>query len=107
VKLFRVSIKGQTAVLALSSRPWLGYSDIQTKGFMLTPLDYVGLEWGWNFSSEQCVEGMVGIQAQNLRYVHHSPLSCLLLLRDRMMRTLIRKVHVDHLFKVYISNCSY
>ncbi|KAL4779714.1 CPSF A subunit region-domain-containing protein [Aspergillus varians] len=67
VKLFQVSVTGQTAVLALSSRPWLGYSDIQTKGFMLTPLDYVGLEWGWNFSSEQCVEGMVGIQGQNLR----------------------------------------
>ncbi|KKK13683.1 hypothetical protein P175DRAFT_0503964 [Aspergillus ochraceoroseus IBT 24754] len=67
VKLFQVSVKGQTAVLALSSRPWLGYSDIQTKGFMLTPLDYVGLEWGWNFSSEQCIEGMVGIQGQNLR----------------------------------------
>ncbi|KAL3444645.1 CPSF A subunit region-domain-containing protein [Aspergillus insuetus] len=67
VKLFQVSVKGQTAVLALSSRPWLGYSETQTKGFMLTPLDYVGLEWGWNFSSEQCVEGMVGIQGQNLR----------------------------------------
>ncbi|KAL4908453.1 hypothetical protein BDW74DRAFT_100835 [Aspergillus multicolor] len=67
VKLFQVSVIGQTAVLALSSRPWLGYSDTQTKGFMLTPLDYVGLEWGWNFSSEQCVEGMVGIQGQNLR----------------------------------------
>lgn len=66
-KLFRVSVKGQTAVLALSSRPWLGYSDPQTKGFMLTPLSYVGLEWGWNFSSEQCLEGMVGIQGQNLR----------------------------------------
>ena len=68
-KLFRVSVKGQTAVLALSSRAWLGYSDHQTKGFMLTPLDYVGLEWGSNFSSEQCVEGMVGIQNKNLRYV--------------------------------------
>ncbi|PGH17226.1 pre-mRNA-splicing factor rse1 [Polytolypa hystricis UAMH7299] len=67
VKLFRVSVKEQTAVLALSSRPWLGYSDVQTKGFMLTPLDYVELEWGWNFSSEQCEEGMVGIQGQNLR----------------------------------------
>jgi splicing factor 3B subunit 3 len=67
VKLFRVSVKGQTAVLALSSRPWLGYSEIQTKTFMLTPLDYVGLEWGWNFSSEQCLEGMVGIQGKNLR----------------------------------------
>lgn len=67
VKLSQVSVKGQTAVLALSSRPWLGYSDIQTKSFMLTPLDYVGLEWGWNFSSEQCVEGMIGIQGRNLR----------------------------------------
>lgn len=66
-KLFRVSVKGQSAVLALSSRPWLGYSDPQTSGFMLTPLNYVGLEWGWNFSSEQCMEGMVGIQGQNLR----------------------------------------
>lgn len=69
VKLFRVSVKGQPAVLALSSRPWLGYSDVQTKSFMLTSLDYVSLEWGWNFSSEQCLEGMVGIQGQNLRYV--------------------------------------
>ena len=68
-KLFRVSVQGQTAVLALSSRSWLGYSDPVTKGFMLTPLNYVGLEWGWNFSSEQCTEGMVGIQGQNLRYV--------------------------------------
>ncbi|XMA08632.1 hypothetical protein WAI453_001423 [Rhynchosporium graminicola] len=66
-KLFRVSVQGKTAVLALSSRPWLGYSDPVTKGFMLTPLNYPGLEWGWNFSSEQCTEGMVGIQGQNLR----------------------------------------
>jgi len=67
VKLFSVSVKEQPAVLALSSRPWLGYSDQQTMGFMLTPLNYVPLEWGWMFSSEQCREGMVGIQGQNLR----------------------------------------
>ena len=66
-KLFRVSVQGEPAVLALSSRPWLGYSDPQTRGFMLTPLDTVDLEWAWNFSSEQCIEGMVGIQGQSLR----------------------------------------
>lgn len=66
-KLFKVSVKGQPAVLALSSRPWLGYSDPQTKGFMLTPLDYPALEYASNFSSEQCVEGMVGIETKNLR----------------------------------------
>ncbi|KAJ5918015.1 Pre-mRNA-splicing factor rse1 [Penicillium verhagenii] len=67
VKLSQVSVQGQTAVLALSSRSWLGYSDIQTKSFTLTPLDYFGLEWGWNFSSEQCLEGMVGIHGRYLR----------------------------------------
>lgn len=83
-KLFRVSVKGQSAVLALSSRAWLGYADVQTKGFMLTPLDYVGLEWAWDFSSEQCLEGMVGIQDQNLRYVRiydsQQPISMMTLL---------------------------
>ena len=67
VKLFRASIQSQPAVLALSSRPWLGYSEQQTKSLMLTPLDTVSLEWAWNFSSEQCVEGMVGIHGQSLR----------------------------------------
>ncbi|KIW43954.1 pre-mRNA-splicing factor rse1 [Exophiala oligosperma] len=66
-KLFRVSVKGQNAVMALSSRAWLGYTDTQTNGFMLTPLDYAGLQYVWNFTSEQCPEGMVGIQGQNLR----------------------------------------
>lgn len=67
VKLFQVVVKEQTSVLALSSRPWLGYSDPQTKAFMLTPINYSPLEYGWNFSSEQCPEGMVGIEGQHLR----------------------------------------
>jgi splicing factor 3B subunit 3 len=69
VKLFQVSVQGQTCVLALSSRSWLGYTDPLSKAFLLTPLSYVDLEWGWNFSSEQCEEGMVGIHANYLRYV--------------------------------------
>ena len=67
-ELFQVSVKGEQAVLALSSRAWLGYSDPQTKGFTLTPLNFPALEWASNFSSEQCVEGMVGIERQSLRY---------------------------------------
>ncbi|RQM08157.1 hypothetical protein DH86_00000604 [Scytalidium sp. 3C] len=86
-KLFKVSVQGQTSVLALSSRPWLGYSDPVTKGFMLTPLNYPALEWGWNFSSEQCTEGMVGISGQNLRYV----ISTLFLQNHDIMMSLIVK----------------
>ncbi|KAG5960086.1 Pre-mRNA-splicing factor rse1 [Claviceps cyperi] len=67
VRLFQVTVQGTTCVLGLSSRPWLGYSDPISKSFVVTPLNYVDLEWGWNFSSEQCEEGIVGIQGQSLR----------------------------------------
>ncbi|KOS18324.1 Pre-mRNA-splicing factor rse1 [Escovopsis weberi] len=67
VRLFQVTVQGRTCVLGLSSRPWLGYADPMTKSFVVTPLSYVDLEWGWNFSSEQCEEGIVGIQGQSLR----------------------------------------
>ncbi|KAH6850190.1 CPSF A subunit region-domain-containing protein [Chaetomium sp. MPI-CAGE-AT-0009] len=66
-KLFQVSVQGQPCVLALSSRPWLGYTDPITKNFAMTPFIYSELEFGWNFSSEQCLEGMVGIHANYLR----------------------------------------
>ncbi|PTB46472.1 Pre-mRNA-splicing factor rse1 [Trichoderma asperellum] len=67
VRLFQVTVQGRTCVLGLSSRPWLGYADPITKSFVVTPLSYVDLEWGWNFTSEQCEEGIVGIQGQTLR----------------------------------------
>ncbi|KAK0646032.1 Pre-mRNA-splicing factor rse-1 [Cercophora newfieldiana] len=66
-RLFQVLVQNQPCVLALSSRPWMGYTDPLTKGFMMTPLSYAELEYGWNFSSEQCLEGMVGIHANYLR----------------------------------------
>lgn len=66
VKLFEVDVEDQSAVLALSSRAWLGYCDVQTKSFMLDPLDYVPLEGGCNFSSIS-FQGMVGIHGQYLK----------------------------------------
>lgn len=68
-RLFRVLVQNQPCVLALNSRPWLGYTDPLTKGFMMTPLSYTELDFSWNFSSEQCQEGMVGIHANYLRSV--------------------------------------
>ncbi|KAF5686283.1 pre-mRNA-splicing factor rse-1 [Fusarium circinatum] len=65
VKLFQVTVKGQTCVVALSSKPWMGYTDPK-RGFMMTPLDCDELEWGWNFSSEQCAEGIIAIHANFL-----------------------------------------
>ncbi|OAA62796.1 Cleavage/polyadenylation specificity factor, A subunit [Niveomyces insectorum RCEF 264] len=66
VKIFEVTVAGKTCVLALSSKPWMGYVD-PTRGFMMTPLSYEDLDWGSHFSSEQCEEGIIGVQANNLR----------------------------------------
>lgn len=69
VQLSQVTVQGQTAVLALSSRPWLGYSDELTSMFTLTPLDYHAITFGGRFHSESCPHGLVGIQDNHLRYV--------------------------------------
>lgn len=67
VRLFQVTIQGENCILALSSRIWLGYNSPSSTEFMLTPLNCEELEWAWNFSSEQCEEGIVGIQGSYLR----------------------------------------
>ena len=107
-KLFRVSVKGQPAVLALSSRSWLGYSDPQTKGFILTPLDYVALEHASNFSSEQCVEGMVGIEGKNLRSVSLFRFSSSFLYVTMMIESGFLRCQYDYEERlVNTSNCSF
>ncbi|KAK7203682.1 CPSF A subunit region-domain-containing protein [Myxozyma melibiosi] len=65
VKLFKVEMQGQPTVLALSSRSWLAYT--QDVSFKVTPLVYEPLEYGSGFCSEQCAEGVVGIEGSNLR----------------------------------------
>eukprot|EP00039_Didymoeca_costata_P018972 m.335766 g.335766 ORF g.335766 m.335766 type:complete len:1204 (-) comp17672_c0_seq1:1765-5376(-) len=65
VKLFRVTIQENDAVLALSSRPWLNY---MYQGLSkLTPLSYETLEHASSFTSEQCPEGIVACAKNTLR----------------------------------------
>jgi len=42
-KLFAAAVKGQRSMLSLSSRPWLGYSDMGR--YNLTPLSYEALDY--------------------------------------------------------------
>ncbi|XP_065348507.1 splicing factor 3B subunit 3 [Cloeon dipterum] len=65
VKLFRVKMQGNEAVLAISSRTWLSY--YYQNRFHLTPLSYEMLEFASGFSSEQCPEGIVAISTNTLR----------------------------------------
>eukprot|EP00301_Raphidiophrys_heterophryoidea_P027109 c9493_g1_i1.p1 GENE.c9493_g1_i1~~c9493_g1_i1.p1 ORF type:complete len:1229 (+),score=405.94 c9493_g1_i1:73-3759(+) len=65
VKLFRISLRGAPAVLALSSRPWLCYAF--QRRFHMTPLSYQQLEHASPFASQQCLDGMVAISQNFLR----------------------------------------
>ena len=65
VKLFRVTMQGGEAVLAMSSRTWITY--YYQNRFHLTPLSYESLEYAAGFSSEQCPEGIVAISTNTLR----------------------------------------
>lgn len=70
VRLFRVALKNQHALLALSSKPWLAFDEPSRKssaGLVLAPLGYEALEFGSSFRSEQCPEGIVAIAGSTLR----------------------------------------
>eukprot|EP00049_Salpingoeca_infusionum_P019072 m.360060 g.360060 ORF g.360060 m.360060 type:complete len:1203 (-) comp18864_c0_seq1:145-3753(-) len=65
VRLHRISLQGEDAVIALSTRPWVSYT-FQGRPKM-TPLSYDMLEYAHAFSSVQCAEGMVAVAQNTLR----------------------------------------
>ena len=67
-KLHGATVRGQPAMLALSSRPWLGHVDLQRR-FALAPLSYEALEHAADFTSDQCPEGVVAVAGSTLRIV--------------------------------------
>ncbi|KAI1852848.1 hypothetical protein JX266_002389 [Neoarthrinium moseri] len=66
IKLSQITISGQKCVLALGITPRVGYID-PTKGFIMTPLLYKGLEAACGFRSRQFEDGVIGIQENSLR----------------------------------------
>eukprot|EP00775_Hariotina_reticulata_P013008 gene13008-13137_t len=64
-RLFAVNVRGNRSLLALSSRPWLGYADMGRWQFM--PLSYEALDHAAGFASEQCPEGFVAVVKNTLR----------------------------------------
>eukprot|EP00158_Paraphelidium_tribonemae_P008248 Partr_v1_DN28525_c1_g1_i1_m73348 putative Splicing factor 3b subunit len=65
VKLFPVSVEGESAVLCLSSKPWLNY--VRQSKVYLEPMSYDMLEYGASFMSEQCPEGILAIAENTMR----------------------------------------
>ncbi|KAH8814685.1 CPSF A subunit region-domain-containing protein [Flagelloscypha sp. PMI_526] len=65
IKLLRVMIQGNPAMLALSSRTWLNYTYQNMVHF--SPLIYDTLDYAWSFSAELSPEGLIGITGSVLR----------------------------------------
>lgn len=59
-RLVAASVRGQRSLLALSSRPWLGFSDAGR--FTLSPLSYDALDAASGFASDACPEGFVAVR---------------------------------------------
>ncbi|KAK7473160.1 pre-mRNA-splicing factor rse1 [Stygiomarasmius scandens] len=65
IKLIRVQIQRQPAILALSSRSWLNYTHQNLMHF--TPLIFENFDYAWGFSAELSPEGLIGIAGSTLR----------------------------------------
>jgi len=65
VRFFKIKVKGNNALLALSSRVWINYP-YQGK-LELTPLSIEPLDNASSFSSDQCQEGVVATVQNNLK----------------------------------------
>lgn len=74
VKFANVSIKGEPAVLVMSARPWLSYTNPRTKGLQLTPLNYTSLKSASSFASTK-FNGIIAVSRDELRYATPSPIS--------------------------------
>ena len=65
VKLFRVVVQGQPAVIALSSRPWLLYN--YQGRHLQSPMSCMELDVASTFTSEPCPEGIIACAGNTLR----------------------------------------
>jgi len=65
VKIAKLSVRGSSAMLALSSRSWLGYN--YQGRYHTTPLSYEMLEYASNFTAESCPDGIVAVTGDSLR----------------------------------------
>ncbi|GAB4816845.1 hypothetical protein N2152v2_003891 [Parachlorella kessleri] len=95
-KLFGVPVRGSRSMLALSSRPWLGYSGMGK--FNLVPMSYEALDYASGFSSEQCPEGFVAVAKNTLRVLTIERLGEFFNQQALRLRYTPRKftIHPDH-----------
>ena len=95
-RLTAVAVRGRRSMLALSSRPWLGYYD--QGRFNLVPLSCEQLDGVAPFASEQCPEGFVAVARSALRILSVDRLGTFFNQRRARLRYTPRKlvIHPDY-----------
>jgi splicing factor 3B subunit 3 len=68
IEFARVNAAGESAILAMTSRPWLSYTDPRTNSLATTPLNYMKFKSAWNFEGEQ-FKGVICVSTNELRSV--------------------------------------
>ncbi|KAL6706046.1 pre-mRNA-splicing factor rse1 [Coniothyrium glycines] len=66
IKFAKVTVAEEPAILAMTSRPWLGYTHPRTGVLQLTPLNYIAFKSAWNFDGSQ-FKGIICVSANELR----------------------------------------
>ncbi|TFY79904.1 hypothetical protein EWM64_g4112 [Hericium alpestre] len=93
IRLVRVQIQHQPAILALSSRTWLNYTHQNLMHF--TPLIFDNLDYAWSFSAELSPEGLIGITGSVLR-IFQIPKLGTKLKQDAMPLTYTPRKFISH-----------
>jgi splicing factor 3B subunit 3 len=92
IKFAKVTVAGEPAILAMTSRPWLGYTHPRTGVLQLTPLNYIAFKSAWNFEGSQ-FKGIICVSANELRYVNIffflHPIALMILVRPTLLGDLI------------------
>jgi splicing factor 3B subunit 3 len=94
IKFAKVTVAGEPAVLAMTSRPWLGYTHPRTGVLQLTPLNYIAFKSAWNFEGSQ-FKGIICVSANELRYATPSLIST-------AMMILVLPTHAEGLYFITI-----
>lgn len=66
IKFAKIIVQDEPAILAMTSRPWLGYTHPRTGVLQLTPLNYIPFKSAWNFEGSQ-FKGVICVSTNDLR----------------------------------------
>ncbi|KAH7128321.1 CPSF A subunit region-domain-containing protein [Dendryphion nanum] len=95
VRFARVKVTGESAVLAMTTRAWLSYTNPRTGALSTTPLHYRPFESAWNFEG-RTFKGVICVSATELRIFTFGDIGSNTVQRSIPLRYTPRKLVGNH-----------